>query len=48
MIRERPADNLANPAWTSLQSLTLTNASYYFSEPFQPSNPIRFYRITSQ
>ncbi|MGA2555618.1 MAG: leucine-rich repeat domain-containing protein [Verrucomicrobiota bacterium] len=42
------ADNLANPVWTSLQALTLTNGSYYFSEPFQPASPARFYRITSQ
>ena len=42
------ADNLANPVWTSLQSLTLTNGSYYFSEPFQPASPARFYRITSE
>jgi len=42
------ADSLANPVWTSLQSLTLTNGSYYFSEPFQPASPARFYRITSQ
>ncbi len=42
------ADNLANPVWTSLRRLTLTNGSYHFSEPFQPANPARFYRITSQ
>jgi hypothetical protein len=42
------ADNLAHPVWTSLQSLTLTNGSYYFSEPFQPASPARLYRITSQ
>ena len=42
------ADNLANPVWTSLQSVTLTNGPYYFSEPFQPARPARFYRITSQ
>ena len=41
-------DNLASPVWTPLQSLTLTNGSYYFSEPFQPATPARFYRITSQ
>ncbi len=42
------ADDLANPVWTSLQSVTLTNGLYYFSEPFQPARPARFYRITSQ
>jgi hypothetical protein len=41
-------DNLASPVWTPLQSLTLTNGSSYFSEPFQPARPARFYRITSQ
>ena len=41
-------DNLANPVWTPLQSLTLTNGSYYFSEPFQSASPARFYRVTSQ
>jgi len=40
--------SLAGPVWTPLQSLTLTNGSYYFSEPFQPGSPGRFYRITSQ
>jgi len=47
-IAVQGADNLANPVWTSLQALTLTNGSYYFSEPFQPAIPARFYRITSQ
>jgi len=40
--------SLAGPVWTPLQSLTLTNGSYYFSEPFQPGSPQRYYRITSQ
>ena len=30
--------NLAGPVWTPLQSLTLTNGAYYFSEPFQPGS----------
>jgi hypothetical protein len=34
----------ANPVWTPLQTLTLTNGSYYFSEPQQAG---RFYRISS-
>jgi hypothetical protein len=34
----------ANPFWTPLQTLTLTNGSYYFSEPQQAG---RFYRISS-
>jgi hypothetical protein len=39
---------LASPVWTPLQSLTLTNGSYYFSETFQPGSAGRFYRIGSQ
>jgi hypothetical protein len=39
--------NLTNPVWTSLQTLTLTNGSAYFSEPFQPDSPSRYYRIRS-
>jgi len=40
--------SLAGPGWTPLQSLTLTNGSYYFSEPFQPGSAQRYYRIGSQ
>ena len=40
--------NLATPVWTPLQSLTLTNGLFYFSEPMQTSIPARFYRIGSQ
>ncbi len=40
--------NLASQVWTPLQSLTLTNGSYYFSEPFQPVSAGRYYRISSQ
>jgi hypothetical protein len=36
--------NLVNPVWAPLQSLTLTNGSFYFSEPWQ-SGSGRFYRI---
>jgi hypothetical protein len=39
--------NLANPVWTPLQTLTLTNGSFYFSEPFQTNTPGQFYRIRS-
>jgi hypothetical protein len=39
--------NLASPVWTPLQSLTLTNGLFYFSEPFQTHSPGRFYRISS-
>jgi hypothetical protein len=39
--------NLTSPVWTPLQSLTLTNGSFYFSEPFQTNTSGRFYRISS-
>jgi hypothetical protein len=39
--------NLANPAWTPLQSLTLTNGLFYFSEPLQTNSTGRFYRVSS-
>jgi len=39
--------NLASPVWVPLQTLTLSNGSFYFSEPFQPNAPARFYRIGS-
>jgi hypothetical protein len=37
--------NLASPAWVPLQTLTLTNGSVYFSEPFQTETPCRFYGL---
>jgi hypothetical protein len=37
--------NLANPAWTPLQTVTLTNGSFYFSEPLQTNSPDRFYGL---
>jgi len=40
--------SLAGPVWTPLQTLTLTNGSFFFSEPFQPNLSARFYRISSQ
>ena len=42
------SSNVAGPGWTPLQNLTLTNGSYYFSEPFQPGSSQRYYRIGSQ
>jgi hypothetical protein len=38
--------NLANPIWVPLQTNTLTNASYYFSDPNWSNYPSRFYSIT--
>jgi hypothetical protein len=37
--------NLANPAWTPLQSLTLTNGSVHFSDPQWSNYPCRFYGL---
>jgi hypothetical protein len=39
--------NLATPLWTPLQSLTLTNGLFYFSDPQWTNYPGRFYRISS-
>ena len=39
--------NLASPVWTPLQSLTLTNGLFYFSEPLQTNGSGRFYRISA-
>jgi hypothetical protein len=39
--------NLANPVWAPLQTNTLTNGSFYFSEPVQTNGSGRFYRISS-
>jgi hypothetical protein len=37
--------NLANPVWIPLQTLTLTNGSFSFSEPWKASLPCQYYRI---
>jgi len=39
--------SLANPVWTPLATMTLTNGSVYFSEPLQTNGPARYYRIGS-
>ena len=39
--------NLASPVWIALQSLTLTNGLFYFSEPLQTNGSGRYYRISS-
>lgn len=39
--------NLANPAWQPLQTATLTNGSFYFSDPGWTNHPLRLYRIRS-
>jgi hypothetical protein len=37
--------NLANPVWTPLTNVTLTNGSFYFSDPQWTNYPGRFYGI---
>jgi hypothetical protein len=39
--------NLTSPVWLPVQTVTLTNGSYYFSEPFQTNSGGRYYRIRS-
>jgi hypothetical protein len=39
--------NPQNPVWSPLQALTLTNGSFYFSEPLQTNSSGRYYRISS-
>jgi hypothetical protein len=41
------ASNLANPVWIPLQSVSLTNGLFYFSEPMQTNGSSRYYRISS-
>ena len=38
--------SLANPVWSPLQTITLTNGSFHFSEPVQKNSPARFYRLS--
>jgi len=39
--------NLANASWVPLQSLNLTNGSFYFTDPDWTNYPARSYRIRS-
>ncbi len=39
--------NLASSVWTPLQTVTLTNGLFHFSEPLQTNSSGRFYRIRS-
>jgi len=39
--------NLANPVWTALTNVTLTNGLFHFREPTQANSAGRFYRIGS-
>ncbi len=38
--------NLANPVWSSIATITLTNGPFHFSEPVQINSPSRFYRLS--
>lgn len=40
------ATNLANPVWVPIESLTLTNGLFYFSESLETNSTYRFYRIS--
>ena len=40
--------DLAGPVWVPLQSLTLTNGLFHFSEPAEANSPGRYCRIGSQ
>ena len=40
--------NLANPVWTALTNVTLTNGLFCFSEPLQTNSSGRFYRISAR
>ena len=39
--------NMAGPAWTRLQTITLTNGLSHFSDPVQTNSASRFYRLHS-
>jgi hypothetical protein len=40
--------NLAGSVWTPIQTNTLSNGSFYFSEPVQTNGVGRFYRISAR
>jgi hypothetical protein len=46
-IRVEASANLAGPVWIPLQTLTLTNGLFYFSDPQWTNYSGRFYRISS-
>jgi hypothetical protein len=41
------ATNLANPIWVPLQTNTITNGSFYFSDAQWTNFPGRYYRISA-
>ncbi len=38
--------NLTGTVWFPLQTITLTNGLFHFSEPLQSNSPGRFYRLS--
>jgi len=46
-IMVEASTNLASSVWTPLQTLTLTNGSFYFSDPQWTNYSSRYYRIRS-
>jgi BspA type Leucine rich repeat region (6 copies) len=44
-IQLQACTNLCNPSWTPLTNASLTNGSFYYSEPVQSNCPARFYRV---
>ena len=47
VIMVEACTNLANPIWTPLQTLTLTNGLFYFNDPQWTNYTTRYYRISS-
>ncbi|HUD84324.1 MAG TPA: leucine-rich repeat domain-containing protein [Candidatus Saccharimonadales bacterium] len=45
LVVVQASTNLAAPVWTPLQSVTLTNGLFYFSEPVQTNAAGRFYSL---
>jgi hypothetical protein len=48
MVTVEAATNLGNPAWSPLETNTLTGGGAYFSDPHWTNYPSRFYRVQSQ
>jgi len=44
-IQLQACTNLTSPVWTPLTNVSLTNGSFYYSEPVQSNSPSRFYRV---
>ena len=48
MVTIEATTDFTGSNWSPLQTVTLTNGSYYFSEPWQPNASARFYRLQLQ